>query len=86
MKITKNEIIGMEIDDVLDTEALNRVENMLDEICCSLGEQSNYDLINMNGCNVISDKDIRIALMVIDALLLVAGSHNGYEWTVKRKG
>ena len=84
MKITKNEVIKMEIDDMLDTDALNRVENMLNDICCSLGEQSNYDLINMNGCNVISNKDIRTALMVIDALLLV-DYHDVYEWTVKRK-
>lgn len=85
MKITRNEVIKMEIDNMLDTEALNRVENMLNDICYSLGEQSNYDLINMNGCNVISDKDIRIALMVIDAILLV-DSNNVCEWRVRRKG
>lgn len=84
MKITRSEIIRMEIDDMLDTDALNRVENILNDICCSLGEQSNYNLINRNRCNVISSENIRTALMVIDALLLV--DHlDAYDWIVERK-
>ena len=69
----------MEVDDVLDEDAINRVANMLNDICCSLGELSNYDLIN--GYNVISNKDIWTALMVIDALLVMDRD----DWTVNRK-
>ena len=79
MKITKSEVIRMEVDDVLDEDAINRVANMLNDICCSLGELSNYDLIN--GYNVISNKDIWTALMVIDALLMMDRD----DWTVNRK-
>lgn len=79
MKITKSEVIRMEIDNVPDEDAINRVMNMLNDICCSLGELSNYDLIN--GYNVISSKDICTALMVIDSLLL----RDNLEWIVKRK-
>ena len=79
MKITKSEVIRMEVDDVLDEDAINRVANMLNDICCSLGELSNYDLIN--GYNVISNKDIWTALMVIDALLVMDRD----DWTVNRK-
>lgn len=78
MKITKNEIIRTEIDNVVDEDAINRVTNMLNEICCSLGELSEYDLIN--GYNVVSNKDIWTALMVMDTLLM-----SNDEWTVKRK-
>ena len=78
MKITKSEVIGIEINDVVDEDAINRVANMLNDICCSLGEQSNYDLIC--GYNAISSKDICTALMVIDSLLM-----DNDEWTVKRK-
>ena len=85
MKFTKNEIIRMEVDDMLDTDALNRVEDMLNDMHCSLGEQSYYELISTTGDNVISSKDICTALMVIDALLLV-DYHNAYEWRVERKG
>lgn len=79
MKITKSEVIRMEIDNMTDKDAILIVENMLDDICCNLGELSNYDLIN--GYNVISSKDICTALMVIDSLLL----RDNLEWTVKRK-
>lgn len=79
MKIIRSEVIRMENNGVLDMEAINKVENMLNDICCSLGELSNYDLIN--GYNVISSKDICTALMVIDSLLL----RDNLEWTVKRK-
>lgn len=78
MKITKNEVIKIEVNDVLGKEAINAVQNMLDDICCSLGELSDYDLIN--GYNVISNKDIWTALMVMDTLLM-----SNDEWTVKRK-
>lgn len=78
MKITKSEVIGIEINDVVDEDAINRVTNMLNDICCNLGELSDYDLIS--GYNVISSKDICTALMVIDALLM-----DNDEWTVKRK-
>ena len=78
MKITKSEIIRTEIDNVPDEDAINRVTNMLNEICSSLGELSDYDLIN--GYNVVSNKDIWTALMVIDTLLM-----GNDEWTVKRK-
>ena len=78
MKITKNEVIKIEVNDVLGKEAINAVQNMLDDICCSLGELSGYDLIN--GYNVISNKDIWTALMVMDTLLM-----SNDEWTVKRK-
>ena len=78
MKITKNEAIKIEVNDVLGKEAINAVQNMLDDICCSLGELSDYDLIN--GYNVISNKDIWTALMVMDTLLM-----SNDEWTVKRK-
>lgn len=78
MKITKSEVIRMEIDNVPDEEAIDRVTNMLNDICSSLGELSNYDLIN--GHNVVSNKDIWTALMVIDSLLM-----GNVEWTVKRK-
>ena len=78
MKITKSEVIGIEINDVVDEDAINRVANMLNDIYCSLGEQSNYDLIS--GYNAISSKDICTALMVIDSLLM-----DNDEWTVKRK-
>ena len=78
MKITKNEVIKIEVNDVLGKEAINAVQNMLDDICCSLGELSDYDLINWY--NVISNKDIWTALMVIDTLLM-----SNDEWTVKRK-
>lgn len=78
MKITKSEIIRMEIDNVPDEDAIDRVTNMLNDICSSLGELSNYDLIN--GYNVVSNKDIWTALMVIDSLLM-----GNVEWTVKRK-
>ena len=78
MKITKSEVIRTEIDNVSDEDAINRVMNMLNDICCSLGELSDYDLIN--GYNVISNKDIWTALMVMDTLLM-----SNDEWTVKRK-
>lgn len=78
MKITKSEVIRMEIDNVPDEDAIDRVTNMLNDICSSLGELSNYDLIN--GYNVVSNKDIWTALMVIDSLLM-----GNVEWTVKRK-
>ena len=78
MKITKNEVIKIEVNDVLSKEAINAVQNMLDDICRSLGELSDYDLIN--GYNVISNKDIWTALMVMDTLLM-----SNDEWTVKRK-
>lgn len=78
MKIIKSEAIRTEIDNVLDEEAINIVMDMLNDICRSLGELSDYDLIN--GYNVISNKDICTALMVMDTLLM---SNN--EWTVKRK-
>lgn len=78
MKITKSEVIRTEIDNVPDEDAINRVMNMLNDICCSLGELSEYDLIN--GYNVISNKDIWTALMVMDTLLM-----GNDEWTVKRK-
>ena len=78
MKIIKSEVIRTEIDNVPDEDAINRVMNMLNDICCSLGELSNYDLIN--GYNVISNKDIWTALMVIDTLLM-----GNDEWTVERK-
>lgn len=78
MKIIKSEVIRTEIDNVLDEEAINIVMDMLNDICRSLGELSDYDLIN--GYNVISNKDICTALMVMDTLLM---SNN--EWTVKRK-
>lgn len=78
MKITKSEVIRMEIDNVPDEEAIDRVTNMLNDICSSLGELSNYDLIN--GHNVVSNEDIWTALMVIDSLLM-----GNVEWTVKRK-
>lgn len=78
MKITKSEVIRMEIDNVPDEDAIDRVTNMLNDICSSLGELSNYDLIN--GHNVVSNKDIWTALMVIDSLLM-----GNVEWTVKRK-
>ena len=78
MKITKSEVIGIEINDVVDEDAINRVMNMLNDICSSLGELSEYDLIN--GYNVVSNKDIWTALMVIDTLLM-----GNDEWTVKRK-
>ena len=78
MKIIKSEVIRTEIDNVPDEDAINRVMNMLNDICCSLGELSDYDLIN--GYNVISNKDIWTALMVIDTLLM-----GNDEWTVERK-
>ena len=78
MKITKNDVIKIEVNDVLSKEAINAVQNMLDDICRSLGELSDYDLIN--GYNVISNKDIWTALMVMDTLLM-----SNDEWTVKRK-
>lgn len=78
MKITKSEVIRTEIDNVPDEDAINRVTNMLNDICGSLGELSEYDLIN--GYNVVSNKDIWTALMVIDTLLM-----GNDEWTVKRK-
>ncbi len=78
MKITKSEVIRTEIDNVPDEDAINRVTNMLNDICRSLGELSDYDLIN--GYNVVSNKDIWTALMVIDTLLM-----GNDEWTVKRK-
>lgn len=78
MKITKSEVIRMEIDNVPDEEAIDRVTNMLNDICSSLGELSNYDLIN--GHNIVSNEDIWTALMVIDSLLM-----GNVEWTVKRK-
>ena len=79
MKIIKSEVIRTEIDNVPDEDAINRVTNMLNDICCNLGELSDYDL--SNGYNVISSKDICTALMVIDSLLL----RDNLEWTVKRK-
>ena len=79
MKITKREIIKMEVDDVLDEDAINRVANMLNDISCSLGELSDYELINEY--NVISSTDIYTALMVIDALLMTDRD----DWTVNRK-
>lgn len=80
MKITKREIIKMEVDDVLDMKTINEVENMLNDISCSLGELSDYELINEY--NVISSKDICTALMVIDLLLM----RDNLEWTVEQKG
>ena len=79
MKITNSETIKMEVNDVLGMEAINTVQNMLNDICCNLGELSAYDLIN--GYNVISNEDINTAMMVIDSLLIT----NNLEWTVKRK-
>ena len=78
MKITKSEVIRTEIDNVSDEDAINRVTNMLNDICCSLGKLSDYNLIN--GYNVVSSEDICTALMVIDTLLM-----SNDEWTVKRK-
>ena len=78
MKITKSEVIRIEIDNVPVEDAINRVMNMLNDICSSLGELSNYDLIN--GYNVVSNKDIWTALMVIDTLLM-----SNDEWAVERK-
>lgn len=78
MKIIRSEVIRTEIDNVPDEDAINRVTNMLNDICSSLGELSDYDLIN--GYNVVSNKDIWTALMVIDTLLM-----GNDEWTVKRK-
>lgn len=78
MKITKSEVIRTEIDNVPDEDAINRVTNMLNDICRSLGELSDYDLIN--GYNVVSNKDIWTALMIMDTLLM-----GNDEWTVKRK-
>ena len=78
MKITKSEVIRTEIDNVPDEDAINRVTNMLNDICGSLGELSDYDLIN--GYNVVSNKDIWTALMVMDTLLM-----GNDEWTVNRK-
>lgn len=78
MKITKSEVIRTEIDNVSDEDAINRVTIMLDDICRSLGELSDYELIN--GYNVVSNNDIWTALMVIDVLLM-----SNDEWTVKRK-
>lgn len=79
MEIIRNEVIRIEINNLADEDAINTVENMLNDICCNLGELSDYDLIN--GYNVISSKDICTALMVIDSLLL----RDNLEWTVKRK-
>ena len=78
MKITKSEVIRIEIDNVPDEDAINRVTNMLNDICRSLGELSDYELIS--GYDVISNKDIDTALMILDSLLM-----NNDEWTVNRK-
>ena len=85
MEITRNEVIRMELNGVLDMEALNRVDNMLKTICYSLGEESDYDLINMNINNVMSSKDIYVALDVINALLFM-NNYDANEWRVERKG
>ena len=71
-------VLMTKIDNVPDEDEINRVTNMLNDICRSLGELSDYDLIN--GYNVISNKDIWTALMVMDTLLM-----GNDEWTVKRK-
>ena len=85
MEITRKEVIRMELNGVLDMEALNRVDNMLKTICYSLGEESDYDLINMNINNVMSSKDIYVALDVINALLFM-DNYDANEWRVERKG
>ena len=85
MEITRKEVIKMELNGVLDMEALNRVDNMLKTICYSLGEESDYDLINMNINNVMSSKDIYVALDVINALLFM-DNYDANEWRVERKG
>ena len=84
MEITRNEVIRMELNGVLDMEALNRVDNMLKTICYSLGEESDYDLINMNINNVMSSKDIYVALDVINALRFM-DNYEANEWRVERK-
>ena len=84
MEITRNEVIRMEVNSELDKEALNRVDNMLKTICYSLGEESDYNLINMNINNVMSSKDIYVALDVINALRFM-DNYDANEWRVERK-
>ena len=84
MEITRKEVIRMELNGVLDMEALNRVDNMLKTICYSLGEESDYDLINMNINNVMSSKDIYVALDIINALRFM-DNYEANEWRVERK-
>ena len=84
MEITRNEVIRMEVNSELDIEALNRVDNMLKTICYSLGEESDYNLINTNINNVMSSKDIYVALYVINTLRFM-DNYDANEWRVKRK-
>ena len=79
MEIIRSEVIKIKVNDVADEDAIYKVENMLNDICCDLGELSDYELIN--GYNVISSEDINTALMVFDSLLM----RDNLEWTVKRK-
>ena len=82
MKITKSEIIRTEIDNVPDEDAINRVTNMLNDICRSLGELSDYDLIN--GYNVISNKDIKNATSRLNYLSKMI-INNIYNYTLIKK-